>query len=179
MLTLSEDCVKVETTIIRLTDKTMSTKYAVINSSVFVKIFLNGVGRDHVIQLLQYIGDNEISVVCPDIFVYEVLSVAVQNRFLLADALRIIRASEKSYLTIIAPTAQQFELAIQITEDGNQKSGFPSIYDSTYHAIAISYNDIFITADKRHAVKAMNYGHIAVLHNWESAFAVCISVAGH
>ena len=60
---------------------------------------------------------------------------------------------------------------MKITEDGNQKSGFPSIYDSTYHAMAIAYDGIFITADKRHAAKAMQYAHIAVLHNWKTVFS--------
>ena len=76
----------------------MRTKYIVLDSNVFVKIFLNEQDRDDAIKLLQYIGENAISVICPDIFVYEVLSVAAQNKFLLADALHIIRASEKSYL---------------------------------------------------------------------------------
>ncbi|MEL6710757.1 MAG: type II toxin-antitoxin system VapC family toxin, partial [Pseudomonadota bacterium] len=126
---------------------------------------------DDAIKLLQYIGKNGISVVCPDIFVYEVLSVAAQNRFFLSDALHIIKTSEKSYLTITTPTAPQFELAMQITEDGNQKSGFPSIYDSTYHAMAISYDGVFITADKRHVEKARQYGHIAILHDWKTVLS--------
>jgi predicted nucleic acid-binding protein len=57
----------------------MRAKYIVLDSSVFVKIFLNEEDRDDAIELLQYIGNNGISVVCPDIFVYEVLSVAAQN----------------------------------------------------------------------------------------------------
>ncbi len=149
----------------------MRTKYIVLDSSVFVKIFLNEEDRDDAIKLLEYIGKNRIYVVCPDIFVYEVLSVAAQNRFLLSDALRLIKVSEKSYLNIAPPTTQQFELAMQITENGNQKSGFPSIYDSTYHAMAISYDGVFITADKRHIEKARQYEHVLLLNDWESVLS--------
>ena len=59
----------------------MSIEYVVLDSSVFLKIFLQEEERDAVFKLLQYIGDNTLSVVCPDIFVYEVLSVAVKIDF--------------------------------------------------------------------------------------------------
>ncbi len=148
----------------------MSMKCIVLDSGVYAKIFLQEVGRDDVIELLQHIGKNGIKVFCPDVFLYEVLSIAAQNDFSLSDALATIREFEKSYLVIAPLTIHQLELAMRMAEDGNKKAGFPSIYDSSYHALAISQAGVFITADKRHVSKAHQYGNVMLLENWKQAF---------
>ena len=148
----------------------MSRTAIVLDSGVYAKIFLREEGRDDVIALLKHIGNNNVSVICPDIFLYEVLSIAAQNSFPLNQALAAIRDFEKSYLTIAPPTTHQLELAIRMSEDGHAKTGFPSIYDSTYHAIAISVDGVFVTADKRHVAKAGQYGNVVLLGDWERVF---------
>ena len=53
--------------------------------------------------------------------------------------------------------------AIEICETGHQKSGFPSFYDASYHALAINNDCIFITADSKHISKTLQFGHIRVV----------------
>lgn len=48
---------------------------------------------------------------------------------------------------------------------GHEKSGFPSFYDSTYHAIAILNNCNFVTSDKKHYDKTKGLGHIELFNN--------------
>jgi len=50
-----------------------------------------------------------------------------------------------------------------------KKSGFPSFYDASYHALAITHECQFITADKRHIAKAKGFGHVTLLSDWVSA----------
>lgn len=148
----------------------MNSKPVVLDSGVYAKVFLQEDGRSDVIELLGHIGDNAFDVLCPDIFLYEVLSIAAQNDFPLLQALGIIRRFENSYLTIVPLTRHQLELAMRMAEDGNKKADFPSIYDSAYHALAISCDGVFITADKRHVSKARQYGNVVLLENWQQAF---------
>jgi predicted nucleic acid-binding protein len=62
---------------------------------------------------------------------------------------------------------------INITNEGHPNSGFPSFYDSAYHALAIELDSVFVTADKRHKAKTETFGHIVLLHEWESGLGLC------
>lgn len=147
----------------------MSVDHIVLDSGVFAKLFLEEEGRVDLIELLEFIGKNHVSVICPDIFLYEALSIAAQNSIPLEKTLAAIHQFEESYLTIAPLSALQLKLAMRMAEDGHAKSGFPSIYDSAYHALAISNEGMFITADKRHIAKAQQYGHVALLKDWKQA----------
>ncbi|POZ52200.1 type II toxin-antitoxin system VapC family toxin [Methylovulum psychrotolerans] len=55
-------------------------------------------------------------------------------------------------------------------ETGHPKSGFPSFYDASYHALAIANDCTFITADNRHVSKTAQFGHVVLLKDWQSVF---------
>ena len=148
----------------------MELKHVILDSGAYAKLFLQEAGKDELIALLKYIADNDLRITCPDIFLYEVLSVASQHRVPLQTTVKMIRQLENAYLSIQVPTSQQFSLAMRMTEEGHEKSGYPSIYDSTYHAMAISYGGVFVTTDKRHIAKAKHHGHVVLLQEWKSAF---------
>ncbi|MCV6639341.1 hypothetical protein [Candidatus Albibeggiatoa sp. nov. NOAA] len=57
-----------------------------------------------------------------------------------------------------------------ICKTGHVKSGFPSFYDASYHALAIYQNCYFVTADKRHFAKTAQLGNIILLHDWQIIF---------
>lgn len=141
----------------------------VLDSGVFAKIFLQEEDSETVKALLRAIGERDLPVLCPDIFLYEVLSIAAQNSYPLEQTLKLIRSFEKAQLTIMPLTSRQLQLAMRMAEDGHEKSGYPSIYDSAYHALALSAQGVFITADKRHIAKARGYGSVAVLEDWQEA----------
>lgn len=140
-----------------------------IDSNVFAKSFLQEGDAETVKSLFRFIAEQDLKILCPDIFLYEVLSIAAQNSLPLTKVMRLFRTFEKANLHIAPLTERQLELAMRMAEDGNDKSGYPSIYDSSYHAVAISFGGIFITADKRHVAKAKQYGNIALLHDWEAS----------
>ena len=148
----------------------MSYSPVVLDSGVFAKIFLDEEDRDQTLALLEYIDQHGIVVRCPDIFLYEVLSIASQNGYPLQQALDTVRNFERSYLTLSALTSHQLDFALRMAEEGHIKSGFPSIYDCAYHAMALSYQGVFITADKRHCAKAHQHSGIVLLEQWQDAF---------
>ena len=59
-------------------------------------------------------------------------------------------------------------LVAEMVRSGHPKSGFPSLYNSCYHALAIERDMTFITADKRHKTKTKVFGHILLLNEWKS-----------
>lgn len=149
----------------------MKLNCIVLDSNVFAKTFLQEGDTDVVKALLRFIGQNDIKVLCPDVFLYEVLSIAAQNGFPLSHAVRLLRSFEKANLYMAPLTDRQLQLAMKMAEDGNSKSGFPSIYDSAYHALALSCQGVFFTADKRHISKAKGYGSVVFLDDWEAALS--------
>lgn len=79
----------------------MKPQCIVLDSGVFAKLFLDEGDREEVLALLQHVG----KVVCPDIFLYEVLSIAGKNSVPMEQALEAIQSIEQSYLHI-APLTQ-------------------------------------------------------------------------
>jgi predicted nucleic acid-binding protein len=144
----------------------MSPTCIVLDSNVFTKLFLQEELHDDAKALIRELVRRKTPIHCPDIFLYEVLSIAAQNSFSVSDALGLLRNFERANLYLAPLSEGQLQLAIRMTEDGHPKSGFPSIYDSSYHAIAISQQGLFITADQRHIRKTEKYGHVAHLSDW-------------
>lgn len=77
----------------------------------------------------------------------------------------------KTMLTLVTPNRSAWLLAEKIAKAGHANSGFPSIYDSIYHALAIGASGTFITADGRHLAKTGGFGHAVLLKDWESLWA--------
>jgi len=69
---------------------------------------------------------------------------------------------------LIMPPIEQSVLiaACKIAECGHKNSGFPSLNDCIYHALAKNHNTWFITADNRHKVKTEKEGHVILLKDW-------------
>ena len=106
----------------------------------------------------------------PSLFLYEVLSIAAISCFPTQSAYDLISQYQRANLDIVEPDQQTMLKAIAICEQGHEKSGFPSFYDASYHALAIINACHFITADKRHIAKAKNFGHVTLLSDWQALF---------
>jgi predicted nucleic acid-binding protein len=142
----------------------------VLDSCVFNKLFLEEDDRDQAIELITELTNRNYQVIVPSLFLYEVLTIASVSNFPTQLAYKLITQYQEANLELIELDSVCILKAIEISETGHQKSGFPSFYDASYHALAILNNCIFITADNRHISKTAQFGHIVLLKNWKSLF---------
>lgn len=142
----------------------MSAPRYVLDSCVFIKLFLeepdSAQARRFIADTLQAGG----SFVVPELFTYEVLQVA-RNSGADFDAVLdiLINRRDSNGIEIITPSRQHWLKAQALSREGHAKSGFPSLYDSIYHAIALVEGIDFVTADARHIAKTKNQGAVKLL----------------
>ena len=144
------------------------TNKVVLDSCVFNKLFLQESDSQQAINLISALTLQDYRVIVPGLFLYEVLSIAKINGFSTSTAYQLIVDFQATQLKLVELDKPCIEKTIEICETGHTKSGFPSFYDACYHALAITNNCYFITADKRHFNKTSQFGNIVLLSNWES-----------
>ena len=136
----------------------------ILDSCVFNKLFLEEHDSEQAVDLISALAQKNYRVLAPGLFLYEVLSIAKINNFPTVEAYDLIIDFQ---LTLIELDDACIRRAIAICETGHQKSGFPSFYDASYHALAMQHNCYFVTADQRHFTKTKQLGHILLLSDWE------------
>jgi predicted nucleic acid-binding protein len=147
----------------------------VLDSCVFNKLFLEEHDSKQAVELITALTTEKYHVLAPSLFLYEVLSIAKINNFPTSNAYELVTNFQKTGLQLLELDSSTIEKAIEICETGHKKSGFPSFYDASYHALAIKNNCCFLTADKKHFNKTEFLGHIVLLHNWEKIFCKKLS----
>jgi predicted nucleic acid-binding protein len=152
----------------------MTKNQVVLDSCVFSKLFLQEPDREQAIALVKALGDGHYSIVVPHLFFYEVMAVATYAKFDLAKVSALLDAYQKAHLWLIEPDIETLKTAAAMTGSGHPKSGYPSFYDTLYHALALCLGCTFITADKKHYEKTKHLGAIVLLQDWESVLK-----AGH
>jgi predicted nucleic acid-binding protein len=135
----------------------------IIDSNVFAKLFIEEADFVQAISFFEHCIQQEISLLAPSLLRYEILQIALFYRHPLADALERLEQYCAFNLTLCELSGAAWQIAEAICQHGHPKSGFPSLYDSCYHALAIEQNATFITADKRHKTKAEKFGHLVLL----------------
>jgi predicted nucleic acid-binding protein len=124
--------------------------------------------RQSAIALFDALTKRNYRIIVPSVFLYEVLSIAKISGFSTLKAYALITELQETQLKIVELDKACIEKTLEICEAGHVKSGSPSFYDASYHALAINNNCYFITADKRHFSKTQQLGHIALLSDWET-----------
>jgi len=148
----------------------MTNSKIVLDSNIFIKLFFKEEDRLQAIELIKELGKRNYQVLAPNLFLYEVLSVAAYSEFPTWSAYELIRQHQKVNLQLVDIDEKTIRDAIGITEQGHRNSGYPSFYDSAYHALAIGNTCQFVTADKRHEAKTKQVGYITLLKDWEALF---------
>jgi predicted nucleic acid-binding protein len=146
------------------------TKIVVLDSGVFDKIFLDESDRNTVIEFFQYVRENGVALIAPSLFMYEVLAVAASTSFGSEAAYELIRDFIKAGFSLIEPDESVIRKAMEISNMGHPKSGYPTFYDSSYHALALVFGGIFLTADARHKTKTTAFGSVVLIADWKAHF---------
>lgn len=141
----------------------------VADANVFTKLLHPEHDSDEAKMLFETCVRANINVLVPQLFLYEILEVTSKYKGSINKTLEFYKLHKNSILTTVEPTKTMWLTAEKITQDGHPNSGFPSMYDAIYQAVAIEMAAIFITADKRHYEKSKQHGNIALLRDWEDA----------
>jgi len=142
----------------------------VLDSCVFSKLFLQEPDHQEAVELITELSQRNIKVLVPSLFLYEVLSIAAASSFPIKKVYALITQYRSANLEIVELDEKTILKAIDICVHGHEKSGFPSFYDASYHALAINNECQFITADKRHVAKTKIFGHVILLSDWKNIF---------
>lgn len=139
----------------------------VLDSCVFSKLFLKEHDSHQANALINTLISNKTQILVPSLFRYEVLATATVGNYSIEDIYKLIVGFQKSILQTVELDDISLKLIDDICKSGHKKSGFPSFYDASYHALAIQHNCYFVTADKRHFTKTQQLGRILLLSDWE------------
>lgn len=140
----------------------------IVDANVVAKMFLSESDAEQSIDLFRACLEQKIQVVAPDLVKYEVAQTAARHKFPLIKVMDVFDQSISKLVDQQTPSDGAWLMAEEIYKAGHVKSGYPSLYDSIYHAMAIEKGGVFITADKRHYAKTKQFGHIGLLSDWES-----------
>lgn len=140
----------------------------VIDSNIFAKLLIEESDSHLTMDFFTHCVEQEIPLLAPSLFTYEILQITTYYDLPIRQALTTIEDYKAFNLNLVELTGEQWELACTMIKSGHPKSGFPSIYDCCYHALAIKNDCTFITADKRHADKTSSFGHLQLLKDWKS-----------
>ncbi|SCN47082.1 type II toxin-antitoxin system VapC family toxin [methanotrophic endosymbiont of Bathymodiolus puteoserpentis (Logatchev)] len=134
----------------------------VIDSSVFNKLYLDEIDRDKAKQLFIQAAAGKVILIAPDLLYLEVVNTAQRCGVPIDSVVELLEA-QKYLLQIRAVSDSERKKAIEIIATGHIKSGYPSIYDALFHAMALCNKAVFVTADKHHYAKTQILGNICLL----------------
>ena len=142
-------------------------KQFVIDTSVFMKLFLEEDDSDKAVAFFIRANDNNDALLIPALFQSEFVSVVKNQNIHFESAYDLLEEYLATSMTQLDDSRAVLNKALEITKHEYSKSGFPSVYDSIYHALAILNHCDFITADRRHYEKTKGLGNIQLLANME------------
>ena len=137
------------------------------DASVFNKLFLDETDSDQALEFFRYAVATDQILLAPTLLRHEVLKTALHFGVPWKEALKLLNHHLNAGLKLVDPADDIWLTAEKITQTGHPKSGYPSIEDSLYHALAIHAEGTFITTDHRHFQKAKSFGHIELLAGWK------------
>lgn len=133
------------------------------DASVLLKWVLPRQNEDSVEQALAIakgFADNHIRLLLPTLWVYEVGNVLALKQPAIAEE-QLLRLRQM-VMPEVAPNEQTIREAIRLVADKRV-----SFYDAIYHAVAITSQGIFVTADDKY-VRAVGEGpHVMLLAAWK------------
>lgn len=142
----------------------------VVDSNVFAKLFTEEPDSNEAGAALSHLAVTDTPVIVPTLFSYELAQIARYHKIPVEQALDLFESQLNHHWKLTEPNRPHWSKAEEISQSGHEKSGYPTLYDAIYHAIAVVENGIFLTADNKHHTKAAGFGHIVLLKDWRSQF---------
>lgn len=141
----------------------------VVDASVLVKLFKqhetdSGIAK----SLAEGIARGEVRAAAPDLILYECLSAALHIGVDFLVVRQLFDGLASCGMQLMGPNAEDLALSQRIATTEARSGGYPTLFDSIYHAIAINRGGTFVTADGRHVSKAAGFGHVMLLAEWKA-----------
>ena len=140
----------------------MTNKF-VVDSCIFAKLFLLEEDRERVVEFFIKANQEKWQVLVPTLFKSEFLNIVYCKKIDFQQTYSILEHNLGTIIEVVDIDKKIMAKAISICEEGNQKSGYPSTYDATYHALAILNDCEFLTADSKYYEKTKHIGNIKLL----------------
>lgn len=144
----------------------MKHKIIVPDANIAVKILHAEADTEQARALFRSCAEQGTKILVPEHFLYEVMNVCQRIKISADEVLDLYEALRASILTVVSPNRDAWLRAERMAQDGHPNSGFPSIYDSIYHSLALEAGGVFVTADKRHVAKTHQHGGVMLLSDW-------------
>jgi predicted nucleic acid-binding protein len=144
----------------------MSNEIIVLDANVAVKMLHAEADTEKARAFFRACTERDVKLLVPQHFLYEIVNVCQRVNVGVDEVLEFYDTLKASILTVVSPGRDTWLRAEEIVLDGHPNSGFPSIYDSIYHAMALAEGGVFVTADKRHVVKTHQHGGVILLSEW-------------
>lgn len=144
----------------------------VLDANVFAKLFVGESDSDLARALMRFVHHSAVPVQLPGLFIYEIVQIGRYHGLDTDAVLDFFQTQFLSNWKMVEPNREHWKVAQKISEKGHVKSGYPAMYDSVYHAMAMVDGGAFITADKKYYIKAQSFGHIYLLENWKEPLEV-------
>jgi predicted nucleic acid-binding protein len=140
----------------------------VVDASVLVKLFKREEDSDLARSFVDHMLDSGQGYLAPSIVIYESLSAALHVELPLDEIGSLFNEFREFGLAIEEPTVKELALAEKIARSRAPGGGYPALFDSIYHAMAIERGGTFVTADERHFRKAKQFGRVIMLSDWRA-----------
>ena len=144
----------------------MSGETFVIDANIAVKMLHAEPDTDQARLFFRACAGLGLRLLVPELFLYEVVNVCQRVGVGIDDVLGFYETLRASVLTVVEPGRDVWLKAASMARQGHPNSGFPSIYDAIYHALALDAGGTFLTADKRHVAKTRQHGAVMLLSEW-------------
>lgn len=138
----------------------------VVDASIFIKLFKMEDDNELAQQFIAYLVNSDDPFLAPSLVLYEASSAAIHIEYPFAELTALFDRLRRVGLVTDEPTRAELLLAERIATTEASGGGFPGLFDSIYHAMAIHRRGTFFTADRRHFRKASPFGHMMLLADW-------------
>lgn len=119
-----------------------------IDANVFLQAILEEELTSAAISLFEHINNNDVQIINPTIFEYEVINLSIVNKLDLNIVDEILQKYKLINLKVLFPSLKCFKKIDNFTQTFST-----DFYTTLYHLFAIEHNSIFVTADAKYYSK--------------------------
>jgi predicted nucleic acid-binding protein len=146
------------------------SEIVIVDASVFAKLVVEEDDSHEALAFFGHASTNRYFLKAPSLFLYEGLALSSRSEKESGGAYELLLSLLNAGFELVEIGNSVTRKALEISNTGHAKTGYPSFYDSAYHALALMNGGVFLTSDQRHMAKAAGFGSVVLLKDWRSRF---------